>query len=405
MKVITKCVIDIKTLKVVDEESYEYRGSIAELKGSSGGGSAGAVSYPAYIETAHSDLYDHTTADSPTFSMIDTLNAATTAGAPWASEDAYDPDDDINVFEAAVYAFSAILAGVDWTGNWERIFKLVSDEIGIPPSFTLDDMEVDDMEVDDMDTVDGIDPAYIVADVDAHADQIDDEITTKVLPRFRRGMQDIDAVVSSSFTLGEAIIEGFRDRDIAKHSSALRLAAATKNADIELEVARANLSKDLEVAKSNMTKDVEVGKANLTKNTTMNELDLRSWLEYQRLYLSSVDVVMKAMFQRLSAEENNAKLMVEAMRIKIVAKKEETQVNLGIAEKNALWDIELFAYAGNLLAAPAGGTFVPDKASGPSTAQSVLGGALSGAAAGSLVPGVGTVAGGVLGAAMGLLSG
>jgi len=36
-------------------------------------------------------------------------------------------------------------------------------------------------------------------------------------------MQDINAVVSSAFVLGEAVIEGFRDRELAKYTSGLRL--------------------------------------------------------------------------------------------------------------------------------------------------------------------------------------
>jgi hypothetical protein len=91
-------------------------------------------------------------------------------------------------------------------------------------------------------TIDAVADADIVADVAAFSNQLDDEITTKVLPRFRRGMQDINAVVSSAFVIGEAVIEGFRDRDVAKHSSAIRLNLSSQQSQQNLEASKQMLS-------------------------------------------------------------------------------------------------------------------------------------------------------------------
>ena len=70
----------------------------------------------------------------------------------------------------------------------------------------------------------------------------------------------------------------------------------------------------------------------------------------------------------------------------------------------ATWDLELFAYGGNLLAAIGGGVMNP-KAKKTSNTASMMGGALTGAVAGayvgSVVPGIGTAIGAVGGAVLG----
>ena len=51
MKIYTKIVMDIDTLEIIEEESYEYDGPLALCGGGSGGGSSsGEVDYPSYIK-------------------------------------------------------------------------------------------------------------------------------------------------------------------------------------------------------------------------------------------------------------------------------------------------------------------------------------------------------------------
>lgn len=307
-------------------------------KGGGGGGGSGQVSHSAYLEVIHSSWLDHSTADTISDSITDVMNSAL-GSSPFAALTAYDPDADITAWEAAITAFAAILAGVAEATDWDALYTQAET--------TIDDTAE-------------ITEAVIVADVDAFADQLDDEITTKVLPRFRSGMRNIDAVVSSAFPIGEAVIEGFRDRDVAKHDSAIRLSAASKNADIRLA----------------------------TKN----------------LRLEATNQMLSLMVQRINWEQAYATMVIEAKRIKIVAKKEETDINRDIDKEDALWDLEVFQYGANLLAAIGGGVAATTSHK-PSTAQSVIGGAMSGAAAGGMVAGpYGAVVGGVLGAAAGYLS-
>lgn len=97
---------------------------------------------------------------------------------------------------------------------------------------------------------------------------------------------------------------------------------------------------------------------------------------------------------------------MESNRLSIVALKEENDMNLDVDKKEALWNFELYLRASNVLASIAGGTVQTGVDSGPSTAQSAIGGGLAGAASGAMigsaVPGIGTAAGAVIGGAIGI---
>ena len=277
------------------------------MGGSSGGGSSGAVSHSAYLETIHGNWLDGGGVDTLTDSVTVVMEAALGA-SPWTTQAAYDPDVDLAANQTAITAFAAILAGMSDTVDWAALYTQAQTSI------------------------DGVTDAEIVADIAAFSDQLDDEITVKVLPRFRRGMQDINAVVSSAFVIGEAVIEGFRDRDVAKFSSATRLQVANQRG---------------------------------------------------QQYLEASKQMLQLMLQRISWEDAYTKTVIEANRIKIVAKGEENEVAMKIDEKDDLWDLEVFQYGSNLLAGISGGTGATVK--GPSTAQSAIGGAMSGAAAAAMI--------------------
>ena len=172
-------------------------------------------------------------------------------------------------------------------------------------------------------------------------------LNAEILPRFEAGMLDINAVVSSAFALGKSNIEVGQDRQVAMYSANLHMKAFGDDA-------------------------------------------------------------IKVIGLKLEYQKSVSQLLAEAYRIKIVAKKEETDMNIKIDEEDGLWDLEVFQFGANLLASIGGGTVNPG-GKGPSTAQSVIGGGMSGAAAGAMIGGSsgksgwGGAIGGLLGAASGLL--
>lgn len=368
MKIITKCVMGMKTSQIIYEKSHEYHGPITKCKGGGGGGS-GKVDYPDYMETIHGSWLDNGGLDTITSSVTDAMNAAY-GSSPWAAAVAYDPSADITAYEAAITAFAAILAGIIDTTDWASLFTQAETSVGSSSVLAVGDEAVADAV--------GITDAEIVDDVDAFADQLDDEIVTKVLPRFEGGMRDINAVVSSAFVIGRSVIEGFRDREVAKHASTLRVNAALKNVDVEI---------------ANMKKDVQVGMVNLGAET-----------EYMKSYLEGSNQMLRLMLQRISFESEYMKTVIEGKRIKIVAEKEEADVNLKIDEDDALWDLETFQYGANVLASIGSGTSTTGIKK-PSQLSSAIGGGLSGAVAGAMIGGAKGGVGGPIGAGIGAILG
>ena len=276
-----------------------------------GGGGSGAVSYPAYMQDVHADWLNQTGADFIAQSLTDTMNTAFGA-SPWAAAVAYNPDADLVNLIAAPDALQTL---VDLLSTGTTLDTLITN--------ILDTTRIQDS-------------------IDAFEADLDARLLAEILPRFEAGMRDINAVTSSAFAIGRALIEENQDRQVAKYAADLRMKGFSDDA--------------------------------------IKVIGLK--LEYQ-----------KAVSQMLA----------EAYRIKMVAKKEEADLNIKIDENDALWDLEVFQYGANLLAGIGGGTTTP-KTKQVSQTQSMLGGAMSGAAAGAMVAGPwGALAGGVLGAASGLL--
>ena len=439
------------------------------MKGGGGGG-AGVVDYPVHMKNWHSMALDHTGVDTLTSSMTDIINAAFGAD-PYTGETAYDPSADITAYELAITNFDTLLAGINEPFDWAALFVQAETSLGTPVAVAnaadvgvIGDIAVGDAvvgniavgdiavpDIVDIIDVDGISEAEIVADIDAFADQLDDEINIKVLPRFESGMLDINAVASSAYAIGRSTIEGFRNREVAKHASALRLAAEYKNADMELgnvklhlnvrqinvnkslevektninkdvEIEKINLSKDIDIERINISKDIDIGKTNITKDVSLEQMsteikninaqigtaNAKAIIAFHAMYLEGSSQMLKFLLSKYTWEEAYMRVVIEGKRIKIVAKKEEAGVNLEIDEAAATWDLEVFQHGANLLASIGGGTMIPGEKKGKSQASSAIGGALAGAAAGamvgSVVPGIGTAVGAVVGGVLGAAS-
>jgi len=289
-----------------------------------GGGGAGIVDYPLYMKTFHGRILDNNGADVPTNSLVDAMNAAY-GNSPYAGAITYDPDADLTLMTNSIDAFAVYVA-------------LLS--AGTPLDTLVSDV-LDHTRIDNSVTEFSLDLA--------------DRLTAEVLPRFEAGMRDINAVVSSAFAVGKAVIEASQTRQVAKYSTDLHLKAMTDD--------------------------------------SLRLIALK--LEYEKFLMHYT---------------------IETHRIKIVAKKEETETNLEISESDATWDLEIFQHGGNLLAGIGGGVMTSNKKK-KNQLNSAIGGAMTGAAAGGAIGGMvaggeagsmagpyGAIIGAVLGAAIGLMT-
>jgi len=422
MKIYTKVVIDIKTLEEVETECFDYPNEPLYCKGSGGGGSSGKVSYPAYLELVHQGVLDNKTSDEPITSVVEELNVVVGSN-PYMGVTAYNPSTRIADFWTVVDAYETIVNQISETTGWAGCFtqavatidtNYTDPTVGaatdiasawIDPSsdaFTDIEGDWDESLVGSM--------ADIEADVDAYEDIADDHVTTDVLPRFQRGMQDINAVTTSGFTIGQAIIEGMTDRDISKYHGTLRVALNTQRNQVKAE---SILEKNKQKANAYRRDDELSAESKKAESQALAEahkqddrINAFSVSQENDMYMKSIDQMVRYVQLKLDANSSLAHTIIEANRISIVAEKEEDERQVSIDSRDALWNLEAFQYVGNLIAGISGGTLVPNMSEGPSRMQSTMGGAMSGAAMGTMVsPGMGTAVGAGVGAVMGYFAG
>ncbi len=439
-----------------------------------GGGTSGQVSYPAYLQTFHGELLDDTTADALTVSMVDAINAAT-GSSPYSGVSAFDPATPLAAMDTAIAAVNTFVDALNFQNDWETAvtqgknkFDAVVDKgLVLKTANPVANLEIDGdfdyttpsgpADIDGSfvaptpDAADDIGAAFrtptpavedeIAASVTAFEAVIDDRLTNTTLPRFKAGLRDINAVQSSSFTLGQAIIEGMQDRDVADYQGKLRIAAILEKDKIlatsdnsfntllaaaymqddkligddrSLEnkmISDAHMLEDKIKADNDDSKNKLIGAAymqndvlittNLDKNNVLDvnlETDRRSFIS------NATDKMLSNLLQRVDFERMVTHYTIEANRLEIVAEKEQDDRDLEIDEADAKWDLELFSYPGNLMASINGGTYVPkDKSKSSSALGGALSGAAAGAAVGSAIPGVGTALGAIIGGLAGLV--
>lgn len=190
----------------------------------------------------------------------------------------------------------------------------------------------------------------IVLATKAFSDLADNEFDVKTRPKFLAGMRDINAVQSSTFLVGLANLESDRAKSVESYAADLYIKKFFQRNELI-----GKLSGDF---------------------IQLRAAKVQFWLDYTRS-------------------------RIDAMRIAIVALKEEADQNLSIDENDARWGIDLYQHAANMLGAIGGGTVSTGKKQA-SQGQSALGGALAGAAMGAQVGGG---YGAAIGAGAGLLLG
>ena len=327
--------------------------------GSSGGGSSGQVSYPPYMEATHGDLLNNLGTDSPSMSVIEAMNTAF-GNSPFTGETAYDPDVEVAAILTASQDLDGLVTLLSQGTGLDSLVSSILDTTRITDAIADFDTVIDDIIVDHN------------ADIGAVINQSNIELVNAVavnqVPRFEAGMRDIGAVVSSAFPIGKSII----DKTVVDQTAKLA-------ADIALQTGKYSGELRLQLAK--FAADMHTKMFN---ESAIAIVQLKLQYQYQ-----------------LSA------LTIEANRLKIVAKKEETDTNLKIEEVDATWDLEIFKYGSNVLGSIAG-TAVNQGTGLKQGVGSTIGGALSGAvagAAGGLAMTGGKPIGGIVGGVIGLATG
>ncbi len=233
---------------------------------SGGGGSSGEVDFPCYMKTQHETWLTAVASD---------MTTAKTGGSPFATAVAYDPTAIFADIDAQLTLLKsgtvALAPSTDWaagvtafnTANTETaptatvtdptavlipkadvgdispvVTPVVPSTTAVSPTVSpytgtvtaptiatvspTVSIAVPTHTVGEVDT-DLLSDLYIAGRVTAYTDERNADYTNRILPAFRRGLQDVGAVMSSSFSVGEALLQSEVTRNIATFSSELYL--------------------------------------------------------------------------------------------------------------------------------------------------------------------------------------
>lgn len=314
---------------------------MGKSSGGSGGDSETTVRYAPYLEAAHGDMLNHHGSDSSVLSFVDVLNSSfrqslglsdavneTLIASPYAGYEQQDIDEgyfgmtvddpdvtyEIKNFPSLWDMFGKFMAGLDVHDLWGMVY---SDVIQGP--------EIENV-------------------ITAHAETLQTEIDSKVLPKFLGGMRDINSVQATTFVIGKAIIQDAHVREVNKFGAQIRMHA------------------------------IDVSATLWSKHLEWNKMVIGTYAEMFKLYYAN----------RIDMDRSN----------------------LEYAVKDDMWNINLFEPARAMIGAMHGSAAsTGGGVNEPSQAQKAIGGAMSGAAMGAMVGSEVGWIGGPWGAAIGGLIG
>jgi hypothetical protein len=290
------------------------------------------VDYPAYMQAVHAYWLDGTPGSVGTTSgLTKTINTALTAN-PFTGLTGYDPTTDAAAMATAIATFQGLITAMSSATDYVTYNNAAAAQVAVV--YNPD--------------------SYILAKVQAHASALDTEITSKVYPRFEVGMRDINAVQTSAFAIGKAIIEMDRNDKVDKFMADLRFQADSKRSD---------------------------------------------------LIQAATSEIIRIQLQKIEYGRAIAAMTIDQLRLKIAANQDYKTETKAIAADLGRWPLEVYKYGANMLAGIGGGTTSSVPVDGNKTAR-IIGSGLSAAAAGAMIGGaIGGNEGGGYGAILGGLAG
>lgn len=348
-----------------------------------GGGTSGAVDFPQHMKDAHIDWLGDTSL--LTVDLTDVMDTALGVGGnPWESASMTDPETDLAEIETRFAELDTALDSLgietDWTTLVDAVVTKV-DTAGVLTDVDVASIIEDARAGTTLELREAVQAAIeVLDDVTIRSavrafERRSDTARIRSVNRFAGTMSDINAVQSSAFMLGMALIESQHLQSVDEF-----------DAQLTTELYRGAVAAHIDAYKTDFSLRLqERMEAKRTRDIILR--DASSYL-YQSLF-SKVDM-NRAVTTTLS----------EIKRLRFVATQEFETTDFDLDYKAAAWDFEVFANASNVLASISGAAAVlPEK---KSRAASALGGAVGGAAAGAGLGPVGIAGGALLGGLGGL---
>ena len=249
------------------------------MSGGGGGGGSGKVDYPDYMKAWHAQALGIDTDGTGcllTADLGEIINAKIGA-SPFATLVPFDPATRTALMDTAVGEFKTIVDDMTGEGEWPGLLAMAVSSVD---SSLFTDVDVN-------------------AEIAAYNAIVDADIDNTILPRFRRGMQDINAVNTSAFVVGEALLEAEGERNKAKFAA---------------------------------------------------DAMLQNYKERMSIIISSVGEMVKLIISKLDIQRALTQAVLEENRLIMIAEKEETDQDIHLSELDGKWDLEVWGYAGNMLA-------------------------------------------------------
>lgn len=403
-----------------------------------GGGSSGTVDYPDYMKSFHGEIHY----------KIKDLVAKAQANNPYTFLQAWSPNYHFLRINAAVACFSELVSGYAPYEMWCKLAGIVPNRVidafpvskfmqylDGPPSTRIDaDAFEASIYEPDWDTV--FDPEllprylkkvpldYFYDDsainefIDVQMERVCDRTGEDLLPRYRRGMQNIGAVMTSAYKIGEALIWSKAVQAAADLEKETKMKISEKTKDIRGQLALSAYEYNGKLALTRydyqgkfalLIKELK-GKWQLTDadlkdsiaKTQLDYMGKLGLLTYEAAW-KPVDNLLQISLQKINFHKDVMHYIMESMRMGYTAWKEYTDTKNIYDIEKVKWDLEMMKYLMDSLGciSASAGTSYTTSASGTSRVASAVGGALTGASGGMMIGAAMGSGGGPIGAAIG----
>jgi hypothetical protein len=324
-----------------------------------GGGSSGKVSWPNYLQDKHKQwLKDDSKGAHMTTAVRQAFN-----NSPYVGFQVFDPTTALASTDTRFAAFTGVLPSNETTDWTAQVDASLSEANATGLFTTPETVAAWETNVNEAITKADAVTLFGTGSIDDLVEQFDQRqqiALQSAVGRFAAGMADIGAVNSSAYIWGLALMEIEHQRAVAEFSAGL----TQENRRDKIQFV-----------------DRGIQTIGAIKGVNAQSAFNNRAMKIEKTYggAEAIGVRRSARMQMLHAA---AQLQGEINRIKIVAEREYDNERLNVLVKHGAWNLEIFTYAGNLLAAVQGGTGGGGSATQAKTGDgmSQIGGALAGGA-------------------------
>jgi hypothetical protein len=368
---------------------------------SGGGGNSGTVRFAPYLEKGHftflfqADKTDWAGVRNALPESIVTTIGAMLTTSPYTGFTLTNPNSGLSSVDTKMSAFDSLVSSINPSVNWGTFVDQVKAKFGETGIF-------DPVDIEDIFSKSHINPSMSVREAVAAAmEAINDVVVRGVVKAFDRRlsdtrrqainrfsgqMSDVNAVHSSAFLLGVALIEAQHLQSVAEFDSSVSLGLFQTAFTAHMEAYRDE-----------------------TRLRLTSAIQDKGMID--QAIIQSVSLIMQTMLSKGELTQSVTALATEINRIKTVATQEYELSNLDVDIRSAEWKLDTWLKGSQTLGMLGGGAAIPKQ---PNRFGTALGGALGGAgygamtgakisaAGGPITAGTGALIGGILGLGAGL---